>query len=119
MGDTLPNLSAGMDMFKKALLDYEATVDAATRDDITQEQFDAFCSLAWNCESAMYGSTLIKRFNARAPTTVVVYELQRWNRAGGMIDPGLVERRQCESDLLLYGVYRTQGQKLVKPENVQ
>lgn len=108
--DRFDSQLSAMTEFAQQLKRYEALVDAATRDDITQIEFDAFASLCWNVEGAMKGSTLVKRFNSRAPLSVVVAELQRWNRAGGSISPGLVERRQCEADLLLYGVYRVQGQ---------
>ena len=111
MADRFESQQAAMTQFAKQLKRYEALVDAATRDDITQQEFDAFTSLAYNCEAAMRGSTLVKRFNARAPLLVIVSELQRWNRAGGQISEGLIERRQCESDLLQYGCYRVQGQR--------
>ena len=109
--DRFDSQIAAMGEFSRQLKRYEALVDAATRDDITQTEFDAFTSLAYNVESAMKGSTLVKRFNARAALPVVVSELQRWNRAAGQISDGLVERRLCESDLLMYGCYRVQGER--------
>lgn len=112
MADRFESVQAAMAQFALQIRRYEALVDAATRDDITQAEFDAFTSLAYNVEAAMRGSTLVKRFNARAPLSVIVSELQRWNRAGGQISEGLVERRQCEADLLMYGCYRVQGQKV-------
>lgn len=112
MADRFESQHAAMGQFSAQLKRYEALVDAATRDDITQVEFDAFTSLAYNCEAAMKGSTLVKRFNSRAAVSVIVAELQRWNRAGGQISPGLVERRLCESDLLIHGCYRVQGQKV-------
>jgi len=111
MADRFDSKLAAMSQFAKQLTRYEALVDAATRDDITQQEFDAFTSLAWNCEAAMKGSTLVKRFNDRAPLLVILSELQRWNRAGGQISEGLIERRQCETDLLQFGCYRVQGQR--------
>lgn len=110
--DRFESQLSAMGEFSKQLKRYEALVDAATRDDITQAEFDAFTSLAYNVEAAMKGSTLVKRFNSRAPLSVIVSELQRWNRAGGQISEGLIERRQCEADLLMYGCYRVQGQKV-------
>jgi len=111
MADRFDSQLAAMAQFEKQLVRYEVLVDAATRDDIDQATFDAFTSLAYNCEAAMMGSTLTKRFNAGAPVAVIVSELKRWNRAGGQIREGLVERRECEADLLLYGIYRLQGQR--------
>lgn len=112
IGDTLPNQAAGLEMFAKALRDYEAAVDAATRDDITQEQFDCLTSFAFNCGVRGFtGSTAVRLFNQRAPLDRVASALRLWNQAGGRIDQGLIERRECESDLLLYGCYRVQGSK--------
>lgn len=112
MADRFESQQAAMGQFALQLKRYEAAVDAATRDDITQEEFDALTSLCFNIgERAFAGSTLVKRFNARAPLSVIVSELQRWNRAGGQISEGLINRRQCEADLLLFGAYRVQGQK--------
>ena len=110
MADRFESQSSALEQFAKQLVRYEALVDAATRDDITKIEFDAFTSLAYNCEAAMKGSTLVKRFNSRAPLLVVTSELRRWNRAAGVISKGLIERRECESDLLTYGCYRVQGQ---------
>jgi len=110
IGDTLPSIAAGLEMFAKALREYEAAVDAATRDDITQAQFDAFVSLAYNIGSrAFMRSSAVKLFNQSAPIWQVSQAVKLWNQAGGRIDQGLIERRECESDLLLYGCYRAQG----------
>lgn len=112
IGDTIPNQAAGLEMFAKALKSYEAAVDAATRDDITQEQFDCFSSFAFNVGVRGFtGSTAVRLFNQRAPLDRVASALRLWNQAGGRIDQGLIERRECESDLLLYGCYRVQGAK--------
>jgi lysozyme len=113
MADRFADQHAAMGQFALQLKRYEAAVDAATRDDITQEHFDCFTSFCFNVgERAFSGSTLVKRFNAGAPLTVLVSELLRWNHAGGQVSPGLVNRRQCEADLLVYGCYRVQGGKV-------
>jgi lysozyme len=112
MGDTLPSKSAGLAMFARALKDYEAAVDAAVRDDITQDEMNAFTSLCYNIgQRAFTGSTAVKLFNQKAPLIQVAKAVELWNRAGGRIDQGLIERRECETDLLLTGLYRVQGQK--------
>jgi len=112
MGDSLPSVAEGMLMFRRVLRDYEATVDACTHDAIKQEMFDALTSLCYNIgQTAFAGSTVVKRLNAGAPLIVVAAEIRRWNRAAGAISEGLVERRECEADLLLYGCYRTQGKE--------
>ena len=112
MGDRLSTEAEGLAMFERALRDYEAAVDAATRDDITQTEFDAFSSLCYNIgQRAFTGSSVVRFFNARTRADQVVSALKLWNRAGGRVDAGLVERRACEADLLLKGIYRTQRSK--------
>jgi len=112
IGDTLQNKAEGLDMFAKVLRDFEATVDSCTRDDITQEQFDALCSLAYNIgQRGFAGSRALRLFNQRAPLLQVAAGIRLWNRAGGLIVDGLIERREAECDLLLYGSYRVQGNR--------
>lgn len=112
IGDTLPNVAAGLEMFAKALREYEAAVDASTRDDITKEQFDAFTALCFNIGvSAFRRSSAVRLFNQRAPIFQVARAVELWNQAGGRIDQGLIERRECESELILFGTYRVQGEK--------
>ena len=112
IGDTLPSAAAGLEMFTKALRDYEAAVDAATRDDINQYVFDAFASLAYNIGIRGFtGSSAVRFYNQNAPIWQVAQAVKMWNQAGGRIDQGLIERRECESDLILYHCYRAQGAK--------
>jgi lysozyme len=112
MGDVLQSAAEGADMFSKALRDYEATVDACTHDAITQETFDALCSLCYNIgQRAFASSTAVAWLNQGRSMDLVASALRRWNRAGAEISAGLMERRECEADLLLTGVYRVQGDK--------
>lgn len=114
MGDHLQDQAEGLAMFAKAVRDYEATVDAATRDDITQAQFDAFASLCYNIgQPAFLRSSVVRYLNQRVEIEQVARALKLWNQAGGRIDQGLIERRECEADLLLYGTYRVQGGKVL------
>lgn len=114
MADKFASPLNAMEQFGRQLRRYETIVDANTRDDITQEQFDAFTSLAYNCEATLRGDTQVKRlFNEKAPIFMVVEALRKWKFAGGEVSPGLMERRACEADLLLTGVYRVQGGALV------
>ena len=56
-------------------------------------------------------SSLSRVAPAAVVALVVAAAVRLWNQAGGRIDQGLIERRECESDLLLYGCYRAQGGK--------
>jgi len=66
---------------------------------LTQNQYDAFTSLAFNIGSnAFCNSTLVKKANL---SQNACSEILRWNRAGGKVNKGLQARRQKEYELCL------------------
>ena len=61
-----------------------------------QHEFDAYVSLAYNIGAKNFcGSTLVRRLNA-GDYTGSCREIKRWNKAGGKVFPGLVNRREKE-----------------------
>jgi len=59
-------------------------------------EWDAYVSWAYNVgPTAACRSTLVKKLN-RYDYAGACNELLRWNRAGGRVLPGLVQRRQAE-----------------------
>lgn len=61
-----------------------------------QHEFDAYVSLAYNIGAKNFcRSTLVKKLNARDYPGACT-EIRRWNRAGGKVLPGLVNRREKE-----------------------
>lgn len=63
---------------------------------ITQDQFDALVSLAYNIGGGAYcGSTLVRRLNA-GDCHAAAAEFERWIRVQGRVVPGLVARRAAE-----------------------
>ena len=68
--------------------------------DINQYQFDALCSFAYNCgKNALKTSTLLKRVEAKASEKEIRAAFLMWNKAGGKVLKGLVNRRNAECDL--------------------
>lgn len=68
---------------------------------INQHHYEAFTSLAFNIgESAFCGSTLVRRANA-GDLVAACEQILRWNRAGGRVVQGLVNRRKAEHALCL------------------
>lgn len=66
---------------------------------VTQGQYDALVSFTFNVGGgAMCKSTLVRKLNA-GDCTGAANEFQRWNRAGGRVLPGLVQRRSEEAAL--------------------
>jgi lysozyme len=68
---------------------------------LTQLQFDALVSFAYNCgQGNLAKSTLLKKVNAR-DFAGAAQEFGKWVKAGGMTLKGLVRRRKYESRLFL------------------
>jgi lysozyme len=61
-----------------------------------QHEYDAFISLAYNIgPSAFCQSTLVRRLN-QGDYDAACKEILKWNRAGGRVVQGLVNRREAE-----------------------
>jgi lysozyme len=89
-----------MELLRNVLRTYEQAVDSYSRDDITQNQFDALVSFSYNVGTqALKNSTLLKRVNANPLDPDIRVQFMRWNKGGGVILKGLTKRRQAEADL--------------------
>lgn len=85
---------------KHSLSTYEKAVDSFCRDDISQSQFDALVSFAYNLGTgALQKSTLIKKVNANPKDVTIADEFLKWNKANGRVLVGLTKRRQAEANL--------------------
>ena len=88
------------ELLKHSLSTYEKAVDSFCRDDISQSQFDALVSFAYNLGAgALQKSTLIKKVNANPKDVTIADEFLKWNKANGTVLKGLTKRRQAEADL--------------------
>lgn len=68
---------------------------------LTQNQFDACVSLAFNVGTGAFGnSTLLKLLHA-GDTAGAAEQFLRWNKAGGKTLAGLTRRREAERMLFL------------------
>lgn len=77
---------------------FEAMVDAYTRDDVSQQQFDAMVSFCYNLGAKnLKDSTLLKVINTN-PANYPEIQTQwlRWNKANGSELKGLTRRRKSE-----------------------
>ena len=92
------------ELLRQDLVKYESAVDAYVRVPITQNQYDALVSFAYNCGTgALKTSTLLKKLNAR-DYTGAGDEFLKWNKGGGKVLAGLVRRRAEERELFLTGM---------------
>ncbi|OCJ30593.1 lysozyme [Serratia sp. 14-2641] len=80
---------------------FEAAVSSAIKRSMTQNQFDAMVSLAFNIGGASFASsTLVKKFNA-GDVQGAADQFPRWKNANGKEMKGLVRRRAAERELFL------------------
>lgn len=79
----------------------EACVDRLVVIDLTQGQFDALCSFAFNLGcTALRNSTLLRLLNA-GDVAGAAEQLLRWNHAGGEVSAGLSRRREQEREMFV------------------
>lgn len=87
-------------LLEASLKHYEQGVDRYVRVSITQNQFDALVSFAYNVGlGSLQKSTLLKRINANPNDPNIRYQFSRWKRANGRVLKGLIKRRKEESEL--------------------
>ncbi|MDU8950454.1 MAG: lysozyme [Bifidobacterium sp.] len=88
-------------LLKTGLVSYENDVLKIVKVKLTQGQFDALVSFAYNIGSrALSTSTLLKKLNA-GDIKGAADEFLRWNKAAGKVLNGLNRRREAERALFL------------------
>jgi lysozyme len=88
------------ELLKFLIQSYEKSVDSFCRDDISQHQFDALTSFAYNCGvNNLQSSTLLKKVNLNPNDPTIRAEFMKWNKGAGKVLAGLTKRRQAEADL--------------------
>ncbi|WP_154023036.1 lysozyme [Klebsiella oxytoca] len=88
-------------LLKAGLVSYESDVLKLVKVKLTQNQFDALVSFAYNVGSrALSTSTLLKKLNA-GDNKGAADEFLRWNKSGGKVLNGLTRRREAERALFL------------------
>ena len=94
-----------LDLLRDDVSRFEKAVSDAVRVPLTQSQFDALVSFAFNVGAgALRRSTLLKLLNQHEPAHVVAAEFLRWNKAGGKVLNGLTRRREAERTMFLRGL---------------
>lgn len=108
-GSTGPHVRPGMTITEpqaSALLmqdvsRFEKGVLEAVKVSLSQHQFDALVSLAFNIGlGAFRASTLVRKLNA-GKFAEAAQQFARWNRGDGRVLPGLIVRRAAEAALFL------------------
>jgi lysozyme len=100
LSDTPISVGQALQLLKKMVVPYCTAVNNMTRDDITQNQFDALVSFAYNLgNSALKNSTLLKKVNANPNNKGIALEFSKWINANGKPSKGLIARRKKEVEL--------------------
>lgn len=92
-------------LFEKDIAEFETQLDRALKEDkvpaLTQGQYDALLSIAYNIGiTKLRGqSTLWRKLRANPSDSTIPAEFNRWVYGGGKVLPGLVKRRQQESEI--------------------
>lgn len=78
---------------------FERAVEEAVTVELTQHEFDACVSLAFNIGTGAFRtSTLVKMLNAGDKAGASA-QFERWNKQAGKVLAGLTRRREAERDL--------------------
>lgn len=101
MDDPPMTLAQAERILRKNLKNYIHAVDAFTRDDITQNEFNALASFCYNVgEKAFQRSTLLREINTNPKNYEAIgKQFKRWVYDEGKRIRGLVNRRNAEFEL--------------------
>lgn len=90
----------GFEMFKEIADRFALRVNRLVTANVTQAQFNALVSFAYNVGMANFQkSTLLRKVNANPNDVTIRAEFNKWVKAGGVRFNGLVNRRKDEADI--------------------
>ena len=100
MQDQPISLATAKWMLKETADKFATDVDKLIKSKITQNQFNALVSFAFNLGVTSLGrSTLLKKVNINPNDPTIAAEFAKWNKAGGKVLNGLTKRRAKEAKL--------------------
>ena len=87
-------------MFRETADKFAVDVDKLITSNVTQNQFNAIVSLAYNIGiGGLQRSSLLKKVNANPNDPTITNSFLIWNKAGGKVVNGLTKRRSIEAKL--------------------
>ena len=123
-GHTGPDVTPGLTitreqadaLFRKDIAPCEQAVNDTITVPLRQYQFDALCSFTFNVGvGAFEKSTLAKRINSGAQEDIITAEFARWNKSGGKVNQGLINRRNSEIGQWARGAFVSSASVPVDP----
>lgn len=102
------------ELLKQRLPEFEDAVRSSVKAPLTQNQYDALVSLAYNIGPKKFkNSTLVKKLNA-GDVEGAAEQFMVWRNAGGKVNNGLINRRNREREMFL-GVGEGQAPNISMP----
>lgn len=99
LGDVITEPVAARIMQEQLEQQYASSVRSFVKVPVTQYEFDALASFAYNVGVGnLKSSTLLRKLNSK-DYVGAGNEFPRWNKAGGQVMRGLTRRRKAEQDL--------------------
>lgn len=87
-------------LFELIAAEFEAKVRMIVKVPLTENQFSALVSFAYNVGlTNLQKSNLLRMVRANPNNPAIRAEFMKWNKAGGKVLNGLTRRRQAEADL--------------------
>lgn len=84
--------------------DAEGAINSLVTVPISQNQFDALVSLAFNIGSGNFGRSTLLRLLNKGLYAKAADQFPRWNKSNGIVLDGLTKRRNDEQRLFLTGI---------------
>ena len=89
-----------LQLFDNILVKFVDGVSKLVTKPLTDNQFSALVSFAFNCGLGnLKSSTLLRKVNVNPKDTTIATEFGKWNKSNGKVLNGLTKRRKAESDL--------------------
>jgi len=89
-------------MLQTRLEDYAIPIESCLPN-LPDGRFIAFVSLAWNIGAQRTCQSTAARLMREGKTSAACNAFMQWNKAGGIVWPGLTKRRIAERDMCLKG----------------
>jgi lysozyme len=87
------------ELLHQDLIGFENAVNAMVKPKLTDNQFAALVSFAYNVGNANLRKSSVLRLINEGRLAEGAAALRRWNKAGGKVLPGLIRRREAEIEL--------------------
>lgn len=98
---TLMSKKTGEDILKKDLDFFESVVNRYVEVNLTQNQFDALVSFAFNVGMGNFFRSTLRRFLNKEQYEKAAKEFDKWVYSQGKVLLGLAKRRKAEKELFL------------------